>query len=266
MGSNKSSVREMENALREDDGSDSAVLEASFTGKENQESPKTTIEAPAIISERAKSDPPKPPESGDIEYLTFQEIKLGEQVNTIDVIHVPDPTIDAETWLGPWTEVCVGRNPQSGKMQVARIPARERRVPPNEMVQYLGSVIQDHQAVHSTSINYKGRHGFVFDRFYNWNGEKLPRCCWVPDHTYQAGLIFEKCIHYRTRKPFARIRRRRAGSIETNEPMYRVLIPKSEREGYYRDLKRLFDRYFLTKEQETLAEDIGLKILIDGMA
>ena len=224
-------------------------------------------QAPAIISGLSKSDPPKPPESQDVEYLLYQEVVHGKEDNTLQFVHVPDHTIDGRTWSGPWTEVCIGTNSETGKKQVARIPARLREIPPNEMVQYLGSVVQDHQSVHTAIVPFKGHHGYCFDRFYYWNQAKQPRCCWVPDQIHQAYLIYEKAIHYRSRKPFARIRRIRgpAGTV-TAEVAYRVLLPKSQREGYYRDLKRLFERHFITREEDDLSEDIGLKILINGVA
>lgn len=40
--------------------------------------------------------------------------------------------------------------------------------------------------------------------------------------------------------------------------MYRVV---GQKETYYRDLKRLYERHFIKRGDEELAEDIGLKNL-----
>lgn len=249
--------------LREDTGTESM----DSVDPESTRSEDKLGQAPAFIPELSTSEPPKPTESRDIEYLAYEEKLFGKEHNTLEYVLIPDFTIDSKTWGGPWSEMCLGMNPQTGKMMVTRVPARQREIPPNEVLQYLGSVVSDHQSVRSEIVPFKGHHGYCFDRFYFWNGAKQPRCSWVPDHIHQAYLIFEKAIHYRSRKPFARIRRLRGpmGSV-TSEVSFRVLLPKSQREGYYRDLKRLFERHFISKDEEEMAEDVGLKILVNGQA
>lgn len=222
--------------------------------------------APALIKERFKSDPPKPPESQDIEYLAYEEVALGEQVNTLSTVLVKDPDA-SPNHLGPWIEQCMGRNPETHKLMVVRIPAKEIKVTPDQMMQYLGSVIMDHQAVHTGNVLVKHRRwGYCFDVFFMNNGKREARCCYVPNHIHQAGLMFEKMVDRRTRKAFSRIKQIKGPLGKgIGEPMYRMLITdKKEKEGHYRELKRLYDRHFLRRGQEELADDVGLRVLIEG--
>lgn len=224
--------------------------------KENQE-------PPAVITERTRSDPPRAPESSDIIYLSREEVYVEKQIHTLDVVLLEDPDA-GPNHTGPFIERCIGRDAETKKLRVVRIPAKTRRIPPIEVVQYLGSVVQDRQAVHTASVVYPGkrRNGFTFDRFYVFNGNKVSRCCWIPNKIYQAGLLYEKMIDRKSRKAFARIRQIKGPAGKgTGEPMYRVLGAK---ETDYRDLKRLFERYFLRRGDEALADDIGLRILIGG--
>lgn len=234
-------------------------------GSESGESPQGVTKkdgeingAPAIISERAKSERPKPPESQDVEYLSYREISLGKRVSTLDMINIEDPAADYETHPGPWIERCKGVNPETHKMQVYRIPAKQIKVLPEQVMQYLGSVIKDHQAVHTVTLSIRHRRtGYCFDHFFIHNGKRLARCCYVPDRNHQAGLMYEKRIDRQTRKPFAIIRRIKGSK---DEPAYQVVGLKSEPD--YRELKRLYERHFMRTGDEILADDIGLKYLI----
>lgn len=221
-------------------------------------------EAPAIISERSKSEPDKPPESDDIIYLTKEEVSIEEQIHTLDTVFIEDTEASSRTHMGPWIERCTGRDPDSKKLIVYTIPAKAMKIPPKQVLQYLGSVVMDRQAVHTATIVYPGRqrNGYVFDRFYYLNGKKEPRCCWIPNRIHMAGLLFEKVVDKKSRKAFPRIRRIRGHlGADTGEPMYKVLGAK---ETDYRDFKRLYERHFLKRGEEDLADDIGLKRLIGG--
>jgi len=219
--------------------------------------------APAIVKELSKSDPPPPPESQDVVYLSEMEVTLEKRINTLDFMLVPDPDSPIESHAGPWIERCIGRDPETRKMRVVRIRAKRVAIEPSMVMQYLGSVVQDHLSVHSNSIVFSGtRHGYVFDRFFidPRNNKRYERCCLVTDRVHQAGLMYEKAVDKRSRKGYARIRRIRGvmGQL-TDDPMYRVVGYK---EADYRDLKRLFERHYLTGPQDALAEDIGLKMLV----
>jgi len=220
------------------------------------------IGAPAIIKERLKSDPPKPPESQDIEYLAYEEVKLDEMISTLTTVLIEDPDASSNH-LGPFIDRCMGRNPETKALMVARVPAKEIPINPDQILQYLGSVVQDHQALHSPTVIYKRRRwGYSFDRFFIHNGKKIPRCCYVPNPIHQAALMYEKMVSRKTRKPFARITQIKAALGQgTGQPMYKVL---GVQEAYYRDLKRLFERHFLRRGDEALADDVGLRILLGG--
>lgn len=219
--------------------------------------------APAIVKELSKSEIPKPPESQDVIYLSELEISLERRINTLDFMLVPDPDAPIETHQGPWIERCLGRDPESRKMRVVKIRAKRVEVEPWMVMQYLGSVVSDHQSVHTNSLVFKGtRHGYVFDRFYvdPRNGKRYERCCLLTDRVHQSGLMYEKAVDKRTRKAYARIRRiRGAMGQPLDDPMYRIIGYK---EADYRDLKRLYERHLLSGPNEALAEDIGLKMLI----
>jgi hypothetical protein len=217
---------------------------------------------PAFIKKLSTSVPPKPPESGDIIYLSANEISLNDQIHTIRTVLVPNNEIDPDKHNGPWIMRCIGRDPETKKLRVVRIPAREREIDPMEVMQYLGSVVQDRQSVHTATIVYPGktRNGFVFDHFYYHNGRKEPRCCWIPNPVHRAALVYEKAVDKRTREAFARIKRIKGPmGTDSGEPMYKIFGAK---EADYRDLKRIFERHFLKRGPEDLADDIGLRKLL----
>lgn len=219
------------------------------------------VEAPAIISELSKSDPPKPEESNDIEFVGYNDYIIGKQVSRLDELLVGDPDLPSD-WGGPFIEKCTGRNQISGKLMVERWPAKAVKIQPEQVMSYRGSVISDHLSTHSNAVKLsRKRHGYIFDRTYldPRSKKEYTRCCLVLDRVHQAGLMYEKAVDKRAKKAYARIRRQRGymGQI-LDEPMYEVIGAKSTD---YRDLKRLFERHFLTTPQEALADDIGLKIL-----
>jgi len=215
-------------------------------------------EAPAVISEQTKSDPKPPPESQDVEYLSWEEVKVfGNQVHTLDYVLVEDP--NGEHFI----ERCVGKNQDTHKYMVVRIPATRVKIEPHQVMQYLGTVVKDHQSVHTgvaKSPRSRRAIGYSFDRFYIHDKKRYERCCYVPNMVHQAYLMFEKVVDRHTRKPRAIIRRQRTSFGQPSDsPVYKVL---GVGEAHYRDLKRIFERNFLRHPQEDLADDIGLKLLL----
>ena len=224
---------------------------------ENKEQLETPV-APAVIKEQSKSDPLPPPESQDVEYLTWEEVKVfGEQVHTLDSVLIEDP--EGTEFI----DRCIGTNQETHKYMVVKVPAKRIKIDPHQVMQYLGMVVMDHQAVHTAvAKNPEGRRaiGYSFDRFYIHSGKRYERCCYIPNMIHQAYLMFEKVVDKKTRKPKAIIRRQKTSFGQPSDsPMYKVL---GVGEAHYRDLKRLFERNFLRHPQEDLADDIGLKLLL----
>jgi len=222
------------------------------------ERPPEVPKAAAFIHERMSSTPPSPPESQDVEYMTREEILVRHTFNTIDEVHLIDHDANPETHAGPWIYRPYRRNEQTGKLIVEKIPARPYKVQPLEVMYYLGSVVQDHQAVHSNSVVVQGRRwGYIFDRFFVHNGKRYDRCCWINPRVHQAGLLFERDVDRRTRRTFARRRRIVGiGGQPTGQVMYEIV---GAQETDYRDLKRLFERFFMRKgSEDELADEIGL--------
>lgn len=221
--------------------------------------PESKPEAPAIMKERSVSEKPMPPESPDIEYLAQEEVLLGDQISTLTTMLVPDE--NGKTFM----ERCVGRsNDATRKLQVVRIPAREVVIEPHMVIQFLGNVVADLNAVHTGNVLYqKRRFGYSFDRFFKYDGKREARCCLVLDRVHQAGLVYEKWVDKQSRKPFPRIRQQsdpRTGQ-PTGAPKYRLIGAK---ETDYRDLKKLFVRHFLKLRREDLADDVGLQNLMQA--
>lgn len=231
--------------------------------REAQADERKQPQAAAIVKELSKSEPPKPPESQDVIYLSDMEVSLDKQINTLDYMLVEDPELPTG-WGGPFIERCVGRDLETGKFKVVRVRARRVPIEPTMVMQYLGSVIRDHQSVHSNSVVVSRRRwGYVFDRFYidPRSKKRHERCCLVTDRVHQAAMMYEKIVDKRSRKPLARIRRiPGAMGQSTDNPMYKVV---GYSEGDYRDLKRLYERHFLNKPGDELADDIGLKLLVE---
>jgi len=221
-------------------------------------------ESPAIVKEISISVPPPPPESRDIEYLTLEEVKFDRTINTLNTVLIEDRDVNPENHPGPWVERCVGRNKQSGNLMVLRIPARDRTIPPWEVVKYNGSVVQDKMATHSTTVIVNGvRTIHVFDKFYIHNKRRYERCCWIPDPVHQAGILYTRYVNPTTKLASAAIARI---SKESTDPKYEVVGAQEgggTKEGYYRDLKRLFERHFLRRGEGAKPEDEALTKLIN---
>jgi hypothetical protein len=213
--------------------------------------------APAIIKERDKSSPPKIPESQDIEYLSHQEVVLEDEINTLRerLVEAPELGDTANRFI----ERCMGRNPESHKLMVVRIPARAVPILPGQVMRYLGNVVMDLNSVHTGNIVFQRRRfGYVFDRFFHHNNKKLVRCCMVDDRVHQAGLMYEKFVHRKSQKAMARIRRLPG---QGDAPMYEVIGAK---ETDYRDLKRLYERHFLNRSDRIEVDDPAFTKLIEG--
>jgi len=224
---------------------------------EDQPTDQPTNKAPAFISQQAASVPPPAPESMDIVYLTQAEYSMGTEFNTLRTRLIQDPMVHSESHTGPWVEVCVGRDPETRKMRVVRLPAKLVPILPEQVIHYRGSVIMDKQAVRKEDVVIGGkRHGYIFDRFYEYNGKKYARCCLVDDRVHQAGLIYQKVINPKTRRAEARLKRIPGGG---DDPAYQVIGAK---EQDYRDLKRLYERYFLGSNDRGM-DDPALGKLID---
>ena len=70
-------------------------------------------------------------------------------------------------------------------------------------------------------------------------------------------MIYEKYVPRHSTKSLIRLRQ----LPKTNEPAYGIVNGK---EADYRDLKRVYERMMSRDEREKLADEIGLKVLIDG--
>lgn len=241
------------------DGSDTGIpkelidLEEELVEEEPQK-------APVYIKELDQSQPPKPPESQDVVYLTEAEAKIGAQFNTRKTMLVHNPNLP-DSHPGPFIERCLGRDPETRRLIIARLKAEEVEVLPEQMMRYRGNVVQDYQSVHTNFVMYNRRRwGYIFDQFFLHNGKRQERCCLVLDRIHQAGLMYERVVGKQSQRAFSRIRQIKGFTGQaTGEPMYEVI---GQKEGYYRDLKRLYDRHFLKRGNEELADDIGLKNLI----
>ena len=198
--------------------------------------------APAIVNNIG--DKPKAvSESGDTEYYSHLEKVVGKRINTIDNVleEIPDPPANHP---GPFIECCVGRNPETHKMMVVKLPAREIKVRPEFVIKYNGSVVMDTNATHSASIVIGGeRRLYVFDRFFDWGGKSYDRCCYIPDRVHQAGILFETFSDKTILDDIARLRQLPG----TSSPAY-MIVGLKNKEQDVRDLKRLHERHFLGKK------------------
>lgn len=243
-------MRQKENRNMSGDAKESREAQSSKGEKD-----KSAVFLPGGLS---KSEPAPPPESGDVQYLSAQEWNIEEEISTLKsrLIYNPDAP---PGHMGPFVERCVGRDPETKKMRVVKMPAREVTILPSQIMRYRGSVIQDKQSTHKADVLIgQQRYGYVFDRFFYHNKAKLARCALVEDRTHQAGLMYERVVDKRTRRAFARIRRIK----NTQDPMYEI-VGASETD--YRDLKRLYERHFLRSNDQG-ADDPALDQLIsDGL-
>ena len=221
--------------------------------------PAKVVKTPAFLpGGLTKSEPVPPPESGDIQYLSQQEWNIEEEISTLKSRLAIDPDA-GEGHTGPFVDVCVGRDPETKKMRVVKMPARESQILPSQVMRYRGSVIQDKQSTHKADVLIgKQRHGYIFDRFFYHNKTKLARCALVEDRAHQAGLLYERVVDKVSRRVFARIRRIK----NTQDPMYEV-IGASETD--YRDLKRLYERHFLRRNDQGANDPALDKLISDGI-
>jgi hypothetical protein len=230
----------------------SGDLKASREAQPAKDKPeKSPVFLPGGLS---KSEPAPPPESGDIQYLAKQEWDIEKEISTLKTRLMLDPDA-GEGHPGPFVDQVVGRDPDTRKLRVVRMPAREVEILPSQVMRYRGSVIMDLNSTHKADVLVgKQRYGYVFDRFFYFKKVKLTRCALVEDRIHQAFLMYETVIDKRTRAPFARIRQIK----NTQDPAYEVV---GAVETDYRDLKRLYERYFLRRNDQG-ANDPALNQLI----
>ncbi len=211
--------------------------------------------APAVISEQTPSEKPKPPESDDIEIVTWAEHRAGGPTHTMEYINVP---VGEGEVADSRIERVIGRDHQTKKLRVTYQPAKKVKILPEWVLRYRGSVVLDRNAVHSNFVTYKKqRYGYSFGNFFNHNGKKLNRCCLVQDRIHQAALLYEKHVPKNASKALVRIRPLKG----TDDPMYE-LVKKTNVSGDYRDLKTLFIRHFLKKNDQVMGGDPALEKLI----
>lgn len=216
--------------------------------------------APAVIDKLSSSERPKPKESGDVQYLSWAEKEAGGEFNTLSQRIVPDQDANPLTHAGPWIDFVKGRNEKSGHLMIEKLPGKWEDILPSEVLMYLGSVVEDHNSVHSAFVNYKKtRLGYVFDRFFAFNGKKYSRCCLVRDRIHQAGLIYEKYVPKNATKGDVRVKRLK-GEGNANKMKYKLI---SGKEGDYRDLERLFIRHFLHKNDGLPQNDAALMSMLN---
>ena len=223
------------------------------------QSSKEEAKAPVFLEKGlSKSEPAPPPESGDVVYLSKQEWDLQSEISTLSSRIMYDPDA-GEGHAGPWIDSCVGRDPETKKLRVVKLPAREVRILPHQVMRFRGSVIQDKQSTHKADVLVgRQRYGYVFDRFFYHNKSKLARCALVEDRVHQAGLMYERAVDKLTRKAFARIRR----INNTQDPAYEVI---GATETDYRDLKRLFERHFLRRNDQGANDPALDQLISDGI-
>ena len=121
---------------------------------------------------------------------------------------------------------------------------KEVLVPPTHVLRYTHSVVIDMKASHSDFVVISSqRLGFVFDRTYTYADKIYHRCAYIPDEIQRAGVLYTIKIDKNTRRPKAVLKRIKG----TQDPMYEIIGHKEED---YRALRRVFERYWITKKQE----------------
>jgi hypothetical protein len=170
--------------------------------------------------------------------------------DSVNWVWVTDPDGEYGAKENPM-EFPVIRDPETRKMTYQTRYHKKVEVPPHQIVYFTGKEIKDWHNCHSDSVESdRIRYGFVFDRTYTYRRKVYVQCCWVPDEKLRAGLIFEKKIHSQTRKPLAVLKKLKGAP---NSPAYQIVGAK---ETDYRDLRRIYDRYFL--KPLAIAEDEDL--------
>ena len=220
----------------------------------------THKQAPATIDKRFSSEQPRPPESNDVQYLSWAEKVAGGQFNTLDVVVVPDHDANPESHSGPWIDFCSGYNQKTHNHIVQKLPGKFVKVSPEFVVRYRGNVVQDHLSVHTSVVRHrKIATGYCFDRFFEDGKRRLDRCCLVMDRVHQAGLIYEKFVPKGSTVAMVRMKPLKD---TPNKPMY--VIVKAD-EGTYRDLKRLFTRHFMRQNDGIMDNDLALAGALNEM-
>jgi hypothetical protein len=171
--------------------------------------------------------------------VEFHE-KILRELKSVNVALIPDPT---GTIKQTFPTV---RDPETHKQMWETRLFKAIKVPPDQVLMYMGSPITDLNTSHSASVIINGRHTVVvFDRTYEHGGRRWPQCAWVPDKSVRAGILYGKKIDRKTHNPIAVMKN------IGNGPQYQIIGGK---EADYRDLKRIFERVFI-KGDSPFGED-----------
>ena len=164
---------------------------------------------------------------------------LADEIASINRVLIPDPDGKIKQKFPAY------RDPEPPhKMVWVEMSFKEVLVPPTHVLRYTHSVIKDMNASHSDFVMINGqRLGFVFDRTYTHDGKIHHRCAYIPDEIQRAGVLYTIKIDKNTRRPKAVLKRIKG----TQDPMYEIIGHKEED---YRALRRVFERYWITKKQE----------------
>ena len=189
------------------------------------------------------------------------EEMIKARMSLLDIALVRDPS-------GPIIEKRpTMRDPETHKQIYMELRFRQYKIPNHEVLFYTGSVITDYNASHQETIEIGGKRlGFAFDRTYLYRGRLYTRCVWAPDEpeylgldhnipekVAAAGLLFCKMIDRRSRQPIAVLKRQ----LDGRTPMYQIVGGK-EMEPRYRDLKRVFENFFIKRGGPIDSRDEGL--------
>jgi hypothetical protein len=168
--------------------------------------------------------------------ITFNA-KFAEDSKNINIVLVRDPLGNVKA------QFPTQRNPDTKRLEYDVFMHRAVEVPPEEVLFYTGSPVIDIHNTHSATITIKGtRTVVVFDRTYEIGGQVFQQCAWIPDKSVRAGIMFVKMINRQTRRPVA-VMRKLGGSTT---PAYQIVGSPKKHEAYYRDLRRIFERVFIT--------------------
>ncbi len=221
-------------------------------GKETQKvDTRTTSVSNTILS---------PENEERMEGLRPENVNMEEMIeaklSSINNVLVPDPK-------GPIVmKIPTMRDPETHQQIYMERHFREHIVPNDEVLFHTGSVIMDWNATHQATVEVGGkRQGYVFDRTYVHKKRLYNQCAWVPDDKIgdkniplaRAGLLYCKMIDKRTHRPIAVLRRQPDGKT----PMYQIIGGK-EMESHYRELKKVFENFFIKRGGPIDSRDEGL--------
>ncbi len=194
------------------------------------------------ILDNSESDKGIPVEKLDMQQFLASR---GTSINSV-LVSVPDEQTGDISMDFP-----VIRDPETRKMTYRTQWFKIQAVPPNHVAFFTGKEIKDRNNAHADSVEVdRVRMGFIFDRTYTYHKKVYTQCCWIPDEKLRAGVMFEKKVHRQTRRPIAILKKLKGAE---NMPAYQIVGAK---EPDYRDLRRIFERYFL--KPLALAEDEDL--------